>query len=220
MKLDQFYFDNEGFLGNMFSALHQLTYTNDDSKSELLTIENISNIIPHVEADIQKIYRLKPYDREDLHQYIHEKIKEIEDQIVKQEPQHTERRLELLNILLNATNEVFKKEEKKKTTYTPKQKILILEYLGVLKHFEEAELNQNKVAQIISSIIDRDLTNTTRALRFNHQFIEESSSDTKTLENLKRVMIFFNDLGLQDVAEKIQHDINKIPKEKSRQKKG
>lgn len=69
------------------------------------------------------------------------------------------------------------------------------------------EVNQNKTAELISLLIDSDITNTTRAIRYNSKPVIDNSKGTKSIDNLNRIKVEFESLGLNEIVNKIDSDI-------------
>ena len=98
---------------------------------------------------------------------------------------------------------------KKQGKLTHKQKIIVLEYFGILTLLKSCPQEQQK-ANIISAITREDFDNVKKALAFNTRFVEKGSRETKTKKNLEVVRDFFKENGLPEIAKKIQVDIDKI----------
>ena len=126
--------------------------------------------------------------------------KEIEVHVVKYE-KYIEIEKELLLSI---------KPKQKKSSFTEKQKILILEYTGLLKTFKDLDISYEQEAQIISAITDMHLDNAKKYLRNRHKAIEKGS-DPKTRANLEGVKKFFiNNKLPESLINEIQEDIFSI----------
>lgn len=93
--------------------------------------------------------------------------------------------------------------------YTLKQKIIIMEYCGILEELgKDGSISANQKAAIVSTLIESDFNNTLKALRNNVKIVLKGD-DTKTISNLKAAIRFFDDNRLYDLSKKVQQDIDK-----------
>lgn len=102
----------------------------------------------------------------------------------------------------------------KQYEYGYKEQILIMEYLGMLNNLTTTELLKHR-AKIISAIIGKDADNAEKALRNIDGKPKETGKDVvKTRKNLESVKALFIDVGLDNVANEIQKDIERIDTQK------
>lgn len=97
----------------------------------------------------------------------------------------------------------------KKSTH--KQQILILHYLGFLDKIESLHITQEKKAELLSIILNRGSKNT-KTFFTNIKLVMENEDihTAKTPKNLDFVENLFIELGLQELAQKVQDDKKRI----------
>jgi len=98
---------------------------------------------------------------------------------------------------------------------THKQQMLILHYLGVIKKINL--LTQKKVnqAKLISYLLNRSEKNTKTFIEtMNLKMADKDKDVAMTPKNLEFVYNLFTDIGLIDLANKVQKDLEKASREK------
>jgi hypothetical protein len=89
--------------------------------------------------------------------------------------------------------------------------MLILHYLGFLEKIELLLKTQEKQAELLSYILDRNSKNTKTFFVTMKSVMDYEDKDmAKTPKNLDFVKKLFLDLGLNELAEKVQEDIKRI----------
>ena len=101
-------------------------------------------------------------------------------------------------------NELNKNQNKpsKKVSIPHKQKMLILYYLGLTV----SEQDNTKVAKILSQVLELSEENTRRYL----SWVQFGKNDVRTEKNLKATKTLFNTIGLNEIANEIQEDIDNL----------
>lgn len=92
------------------------------------------------------------------------------------------------------------------------EKILVLEYLGVLKGLSQLGLSQKEISRIISELISEDITNTTRSIRYIDHTKEKGLSATKTIKTLNSTYEYFIELNLTEQASKVKLELDELKK--------
>lgn len=96
-------FTQENYFNNINTILNSL----HSGESELITIEDIENIIPHAEAGLKNFHRLKPKLRKKGNQYLKNRIEEIRKLIDKKEITYFAERLNWLTIIEELVSDIF-----------------------------------------------------------------------------------------------------------------
>lgn len=202
-------------LTNVASALSSILYKNEDSNKERIIIQNSKNMLHLIKSEIDNLINEFPDWEVTLYDYLKNELEYIENQIYNDDFRFEEERLKNLHLLSNTLERIFGKSigtQKKHNELTLKQKILVLEYLGVLNALKSCKQEQQK-ANIISAIIGQDFSNVKKALTNNNRKpVEKGSQETKTKENLEVVHDFFKANGLSEIANEVQKSINTITK--------
>lgn len=92
--------------------------------------------------------------------------------------------------------------------YSAKQKILILEYTGMLKALGKLDLTEKQKAEIVAVITGFSSINITKYLR-NMVRIGKGKEYTKTENTLKEVHNFFINNNMPSLANKIQEELKR-----------
>lgn len=99
----------------------------------------------------------------------------------------------------------------KKNALTLNQQLLVLCYLGLMEAIKEFGLPNTKSAKIISAVTNGDSENIRKELsNINYKRISEARIATK--ENLKRILTYFEETGLTEIANRIKSDIDEVKK--------
>lgn len=98
---------------------------------------------------------------------------------------------------------------------THKQQMLILHYIGVLKKIDLLTQKKINQAKLISYLLNRDEKNTKTFIETMNLKMNDKDKDVAmTPKNLRFVHTLFIDLGLNDLANRVQEDLDLALQEK------
>jgi hypothetical protein len=97
----------------------------------------------------------------------------------------------------------------KKVKLDLKEKIIILDYLGILKSLKAKMSTIGNLDKLVASLIDGDLTNTRKAI--NEVILpSKKNGGVKTFKTLNKVLELAKEVDFKELENKVKEDLDKI----------
>lgn len=164
-----------------------------DQEDKIQICNQFIDTVQNYKLDLKDLFKNKEDFFSEITLYV-EQFSFYKDRIKEQE-----------NLKLSTNSNV------EKEAFSTKQQVLILHYLGFLDLISYNTSDKIK-AEIVASVIGKDITNVTRAIRNNHKIVEKGQENTKTRANLEAVKKFFQDKKQQEIVDKIEEELNTLKK--------
>ncbi len=204
--MDDLYIKYEYYLGSLNSILDEIL-AND------FNLENVKKTyFPHAFAKINQFSESNyiESDRIEFVDSIFQMIDEVELKLSDLKLRNSDERIEALIHIKAKVKSIFTDINiDSKKSLTTNEKVIILEYLGVFKFFDDNKITQKNQAQILELLLEKSFDNIKQSISGRNGKIKKTGSvrNEISLNNVKRVA---DKLNFTKLIDKVDEDLIKL----------
>lgn len=196
------------YANNFTSTIDSILYNSD-----IKTIQH--TLFPHALSKIKQFE--ESFSDEDIRkEFIQKLLSEMEEAKLHVEDKEHKERHERRKLLNELEQSLFKILPEIKTVKALKlnlsNKIILLEYLGIIQHLRSKDISETNLAHLIALIADSSIHNTEDRIRTINLYGKKATA--KNARSLDKVKEVIEKLNLDFLCDKVNHDIAELNKGK------